>query len=125
MENSKDHKAAAEPPLDCRVRGRGMRAWIIEGPTGVMLPSACGRTKKEAIANLIGWCNWILFPTWEALRKEGFRAVIVEITKKPSNDDDTDYVRADLVRAAMPDNWRDDPATLALGLALGMDEETA
>ncbi len=41
------------------------------------------------------------------------------------NEGDTGYVRIDLVRAAMPDNWRDDPATLALGLALGMDEETA
>lgn len=31
-----------------------------------------------------------------------------------------EYVRADLVRAAMPANWRDGPETLALGTALNM-----
>lgn len=31
-----------------------------------------------------------------------------------------EYVRADLVRAAMPVNWRDEPETRALGKALNM-----
>ena len=31
-----------------------------------------------------------------------------------------EYVRADLVRAAMPANWRDGPETLALGKTLNM-----
>ena len=62
-----------------------MKAWIIEGPTGVLLPSACGRTRTEAIKNCVGWCDWLLFPTWEALRKDGFKAVKVEIKKLPSN----------------------------------------
>lgn len=31
------------------------------------------------------------------------------------------YVRADLVRRAMPSNWADDDDTLALARALGMD----
>ena len=62
-----------------------MKAWIIEGPTGVLLPSACGRTRAEAINNCLGWCDWMLFPKWELLRKDGFRAVKVEIKKLPSN----------------------------------------
>ena len=33
---------------------------------------------------------------------------------------EVEYVRADLVRAAMPMNWRDEPETLALGNALNM-----
>jgi hypothetical protein len=31
-----------------------------------------------------------------------------------------EYVRADLVRAAMPTNWQEDADTLALGNALGL-----
>jgi len=62
-----------------------MRAWIVEGPTGVLLPQAAGRTRKEAIHNMREWCDWILHPTWAQLRKDGFKAVKVEITKMPSN----------------------------------------
>ncbi len=32
---------------------------------------------------------------------------------------EVEYVRADLVRAAMPINWREDKATCKLGIALG------
>jgi hypothetical protein len=39
----------------------------------------------------------------------------------PQYDADVEYVRADLVRAAMPDNWQDDQATLALAEVLGLD----
>ena len=33
------------------------------------------------------------------------------------------YVRADLVKAAMPDNWQGSPETLALGKVLGLVED--
>lgn len=33
---------------------------------------------------------------------------------------EVEYVRADLVRAAMPENWENDPDTKALAEALGM-----
>jgi hypothetical protein len=43
----------------------------------------------------------------------------------PQYDHDVEYVRADLVRAAMPGNWQDDPDTLALAKVLGLDKENA
>jgi hypothetical protein len=58
-----------------------MKAWIIESPTGVLIPAACGRTRTEAISLFLEWVDWILFPEWNELRKEGFKPVKVDIQK--------------------------------------------
>lgn len=58
MENSKDHKAAAEPPLDCRVRG--WQPMDTAPRTGVLIISDGENVSVGWWYNSsIGWTHWL------------------------------------------------------------------
>ncbi len=60
-----------------------MKAWMIKGPTGNLIPSSGNLCKSGAISEFARNCDWLENPTWEKLQEDGFSVVKVEI-KEPT-----------------------------------------
>jgi hypothetical protein len=60
--------------------GGKMKAWMIKGPLGSLVPTTGNWYKRDAIADFVAQCDWRSeSPTWKDLQQEGFSVVKVEI----------------------------------------------